>query len=131
MKRFKISHRLAAAMTVGAIAGSSTEAFAGGNADFQSLTNNVLTASDQFQNLISFVGYIGGSGLAVAGIFKLKQHVDQPAQHPMKDGLIRLGAGGALLALPFMTRAMQGSISNGVNTQLTIQKLDQFSTQAG
>ena len=29
--------------------------------------------------------WIGGAGLGVASIFKLKQHVDNPAQAPMKD----------------------------------------------
>ena len=77
------------------------------------LTNNIVGASSGFQNLISTVCWIGGAGLGVAGIFKLKQHVDNPGQTPMKDGLIRIGCGGGLLAFPFIQSAMQGSISNG------------------
>ncbi len=67
--------------------------------------------------MIQTVAYVGGIGLGVAGIFKLKSHVDNPGQTPMKDGLIRLGAGGGLLALPYLTTAMMGSITNaGPNT---------------
>jgi len=36
----------------------------------------------------------------------------------MKDGLIRIAAGGGLLAFPFIQQAMQGSISNGSLTKL-------------
>ena len=37
----------------------------------------------------------------------------------MKDGLVRLGAGGGLLALPYLTTAMMGSINNGTGTAST------------
>jgi hypothetical protein len=35
----------------------------------------------------------------------------------MKDGLVRLGAGGGLLALPFVTDAMTGTISDGATAK--------------
>jgi hypothetical protein len=113
MKRSN-THKLAAAITAGMMVGSS-EAFAGGQ-NFTNMTSNIVTSSGTLPNLISTVAYVGGIGLAVAGIFKLKQHVDNPGQTPMKDGLIRLGAGGGLLALPFMTEAMTNTISNGAGS---------------
>ncbi len=106
------THRLAAIMTTGALMSGSSAAFATG-ASFKDVTDNIVGASSNFPNLVSTVAYIGGIGMGVAGIFKLKAHVDAPAQHAMKDGLIRLGAGGGLLALPYITSAMIGSISNG------------------
>jgi hypothetical protein len=105
-------HKLAAIATIGAMAGSSSDAFAGA-LTFKTMSQNIITASSSFQSLISTVCWIGGAGLGVAGIFKLKQHVDNPGQTAMKDGLIRIGAGGGLLAFPFIQQAMQGSISNG------------------
>jgi len=36
--------------------------------------------------------------------------VDNPGQHAMKDGLVRLGAGGGLLSLPYITSAMVGTV---------------------
>ncbi len=113
MKRSKISHKLAAVATMGVIAGASSTADAA--TTFQNMSTNIVTASSGFQNLISTVCWLGGAGLGVAGIFKLKQHVDNPGQTPMKDGLIRIGAGGGLLSFPFIMAAMQGSINDADN----------------
>lgn len=110
MKRSKITHKLAAVATMGVIAGASSQADAA--TTFKTMTSNIMTASSGFQGLISTVCWLGGAGLGVAGIFKLKQHVDNPGQTPMKDGLVRLGAGGGLLAFPFIQSAMQGSIAD-------------------
>lgn len=127
MKRSKLSHKLAAAATVGMAVGSSSDAFAGtatGSAtDLVDMTDNVITASSGFTNLISTLAYIAGAGLALAGVFKLKQHVDNPAQAPMKDALIRLACGGMFLSLPFLLGVMQGSISNGENDQVDVSGL--------
>ena len=46
--------------------------------------------------------YVMGVGFAIAGLFKLKEHVDDPGGSAMKDALIRLGLAGALLILPFV-----------------------------
>ncbi|MCC7038412.1 MAG: hypothetical protein IT560_14070 [Alphaproteobacteria bacterium] len=106
-----MTHKLAACATLGMIAGSVSAADAA--TTFKDMSTNIITASSGFNNLISVVCWIGGAGLGVAGIFKLKMHVDNPGQTPMKDGLVRIGCGGALLAFPFIQQAMQGSISNG------------------
>ena len=119
MKRSKLTHKLAAAVTMGMLVGASQEAFAQAATTFKDMSQNLVTASSGFNNLISTVAWIGGAGLGIAGIFKLKQHVDNPGQTPMKDGLVRLGAGGGLLAFPFIQNAMSGAISNG-----NVQQLD-------
>lgn len=103
--------KLAAALTAGALMGLGT-AEAGSN-NFSTVSDNIVSSAENLPNLISTVAYIGGCGLGVAGVFKLKQHVDNPGQTPMKDGLVRLGAGGGLLALPFMTEAMTNTVSGG------------------
>lgn len=109
MKYSNITYRLAAALTTGVLMSESTAAFASGG--FQGVTGNIVKSAAGLPNLISSVAYIGGVGLGVAGIFKLKQHVDNPTQTQMKDGLVRLGAGGGLLALPMVTKAMQGTVA--------------------
>ena len=111
MKNFKLTHKLAAAMTAGALMSKTGAAFAA--EDFSDMTDHIIESSSKFPNLISTVAYIGGLGLGVAGIFKLKQHVDNPGQHAMKDGLIRLAVGGGLLVLPYVTGAAMDTISNG------------------
>jgi hypothetical protein len=112
------TRKLAAAMTAGMLASSATSAYATAFT-FRDVSTNVITSAGGLPGMIETVAYVGGIGLGVAGIFKLKNHVDNPSQHPMKDGLIRLGAGGGLLALPYMTSAMAGSINNGNNTGYT------------
>lgn len=125
MKRSKISHKLAAVATMGIIAASSSDAHANAT-NFADMSNNIVTASSGFQNMISTVCWLGGAGLGVAGIFKLKQHVDNPGQTPMKDGLVRIGAGGGLLAFPFIQNAMSGSIADGQTDALdgAVLKMD-------
>lgn len=104
--------KLAAALTAGVLAGPAGIAQAG-DKNFSTVADNIVESSASLPNLISTVAYLGGCGLGVAGVFKLKQHVDNPGQTPMKDGLVRLGSGGALLALPFMTEAMTNTVSKG------------------
>jgi hypothetical protein len=116
-----MTHKLAACATLGMIAGSASAADAA--LTFKDMSTNIITASSGFNNLISVVCWIGGAGLGVAGIFKLKMHVDNPGQTPMKDGLVRIGCGGALLAFPFIQQAMQGSISNGSLTKINASSL--------
>lgn len=130
MKRSKISHKLAAAATMGIIAASSSDAQAAAATNFADMSANIVTASSGFQNMISTVCWLGGAGLGVAGIFKLKQHVDNPGQTPMKDGLVRIGAGGGLLAFPFIQNAMSGSIANGATGAIdgNVLKMDGSAT---
>ena len=118
MDKSKTTHKLAAAMTAGVLMTEGTNAFANATT-FKDMSDNIVTSAGSLPSLISTVAYVGGIGLGVAGVFKLKQHVDNPGQTPMKDGLVRLGAGGGLLALPFLTQAMMGSISNGTGAPVT------------
>jgi len=122
MKCSKVTHKLAAVATIGMIMGAG-EASAATATTFRDMSNNMVAASGGFQNLISTVCWIGGAGLGVAGIFKLKQHVDNPGQTPMKDGLVRIACGGGLLAFPFIQTAMQGSISNGSMAKINASSL--------
>jgi hypothetical protein len=112
MKRFNMTHKIAAAMTAGILLNGTGTAFAQATTSFKNVTTNIVDSSSTLPNLISTVAYIGGIGLGVAGIFKLKAHVDNPGQTPMKDGLVRLGAGGGLLALPMLTDAMVGTVGD-------------------
>ena len=130
-----MSHRLAAAMTVGVMAtGAAAPAFAGvlgGTSDMYNLTNNITSASNRFTQLMTLLGYVGGSGFAIAGIYKLKLHVDNPGNTPLKDGLMRLAAGGALLSLPFIIRVIQGSVNNGDAGSNAIVGITTFTAAGG
>jgi hypothetical protein len=62
------------------------------------------------------IAYVAGTVFAFAGILKLKQHAENPAQVPMSHGLARLTAGGALLAMPTISSLIQGTLACGIGT---------------
>ncbi len=115
-----LNHKLVAAVTTGAMMSISFEAFALGNLNLSSITRNIGDSAAGLPKLISTVAYICGLGLSVGGIMKLKEHVDKPEKKPLKNAVVRLAAGGGLLTLPYVTKAMQGSVgdeSSGVGLQ--------------
>lgn len=87
--------------------------FAHAQSTVKEVVTNVTTSTSKLPNLITTVAYISGIAFAVLGIMKLKSHVDNPGNFPMSQGLIRLGVGGGLLALPMVVEAMANSIGNG------------------
>ncbi|QQG36453.1 MAG: hypothetical protein HYS17_01280 [Micavibrio aeruginosavorus] len=74
--------------------------------NFSSIAQNVVTSIASLPALLSALCYMFGILLGVLGILKIKDHVENPGQTPIKDGAIRLLAGGALLALPIIFEAM-------------------------
>lgn len=106
----KHMNRLAAIATTAIFASTSTDANATG---FTNVTNNILASSQDTPKLILTVAYVAGLGFGVLGVLKLKGHVDSPQQVPLKDGLMRLAAGGALLAFPALLDAMQQTVGAG------------------
>lgn len=116
---FTLSHKMAAAFTMGAMFGFHEPAHA---FNLVQTVNNIITAADRLGFLLSLASYLGGATLAVTGLFKLRDHTDDPKKTTLREGVVRLGCGGALLSLPFMLRASQGAVSNGDATALAVQK---------
>ena len=52
--------------------------------------------------LLSYASYAIGGVLVVAGVMKFKHHAENPTNAPLAHGFARVGAGAALLALPFL-----------------------------
>ena len=96
------SLQMAAAFTAGYMM-TTTTAHAN---NFSSIASNLTTSIQSLPSLLSALSYMFGILLGVLGIMKIKDHVENPGQTPMKDGAIRLAAGGALLALPIIFEAM-------------------------
>lgn len=88
------------------------DAHAGGN-NFGSIGSNIIDSISQLPSLLSGLAYMFGILLAVLGIMKIKDHVENPGQTPLKDGSIRLAAGGALFAIPIVSDAMTTTIGSG------------------
>ena len=103
--------RMGALMVAGMVAGQAQEAEAANN--FSSIATNIATSIGSLPGLISALSYLFGVLIGVLGVMKIKDHVENPTQTPLKDGAIRLAAGGALFALPIATEAMLNTIGQG------------------
>ncbi len=111
----KLGMKASAFMIAGALASTiSTEAMAGTGTNLASMVGSTGTNVSSFPKLISAACYVGGAAFIGTGVMKVKQHVDNPGQTPLREGLVRLGAGGVLVAAPAMTAVMTNT--SGVGT---------------
>ncbi|MFP4313543.1 MAG: hypothetical protein ACLFR0_04355 [Alphaproteobacteria bacterium] len=109
---FNINKRilgLQAAMIVGFVS-ASDEALAGNN--FSDIARNINDSISEIPGLLTGISYLMGMLMGVLGIMKLKDHVENPSQTPMKDGAVRLAAGGALFGLPIIFESMFNTIGD-------------------
>jgi len=71
------------------------------------------------------LGVMTGADLAVLGVLKIKDHVENPGQTPLQHGVIRLAVGGALFAVPIITESMTELIDQGAKgNSATAAKVD-------
>lgn len=80
--------------------------------NFNSIGSNVVNSIAQMPQLLSALSYMFGILLGVLGIMKIKDHVENPGNEPLKNGAIRLAAGGALLALPIVFESMLNTVGS-------------------
>ena len=107
----KTYYAMGAALTVGTMASGSAHAAN----NFGSIASNINTSIASLPGLLTGLAYMFGILLGVLGIMKIKDHVENPTQTPLKDGAVRLAAGGALFALPIMFEAMFETVGSGAN----------------
>ena len=113
----KTYYMMGVSMTMGMM-GIAPEAFAGGAAqgnDASDIAGNIVGSLNQLPSLISALSYLAGLTLGTLGVLKIKDHVENPTQTPLKEGAIRLATGGALLSLPIIFESMVSSIGDGGN----------------
>jgi len=110
-------YSVGAAMTMGILASGQAHAAAGGGNNFSSIATNINTSIASLPGLLTGLSYLFGILLGVLGIMKIKDHVENPTQTPLKDGAIRLAAGGALFALPIVFESMFETVGEGNNAQ--------------
>lgn len=113
----KTYSKMGALMVAGMVTGHASDAYAQaaktGNADFGTITKNIIIGIQDVPGLLSALAYLFGILLGVLGVMKIKDHVENPTQTPLKDGAIRLAIGGALFALPLIFEAMLETTNNG------------------
>lgn len=115
---------LQAVITVGLLTGAS-DALASGN-NFSDIARNINTSIEELPGLLTGLSYMFGMLMGVLGIMKLKDHVENPTQTPLKDGAIRLAAGGALFGLPIVFEAMFNTIGD-TTTGISAARLNKVS----
>jgi len=89
------------------------------NVTLGTLAENVTKSFQQLGKLMTATAYISGFGFAIAGIFKFKQHKDNPTQIPMGAPISLLAVGIILIFLPGIIRPTGMTIFNdeaGLNT---------------
>ena len=82
--------------------------------DINDIADNAQASVEQLPGLVSALSYALGLLLGVMGVLKLKEHVENPTQTPLRVGFVRLLAGGALMALPIVYEAALNTIGNDV-----------------
>jgi hypothetical protein len=85
-------------------------------ATVSTVAQNATTSVALLPGLISGLCYLLALVFGVTGILKLKDHVENPSQTPLRVAMIRFFAGGALLALPIVLEAAARSIGDPTTT---------------
>ena len=113
------------AITIGFMMASDS-AFATGNSNsFSTISENITTSIADIPGLLTAVSYLFGILLGTLGIMKIKDHVENPTQTPLKDGAIRLLSGGALFSLPIVFEAMNHLLDQGGEAAATTSAVAQ------
>ena len=89
---------------------------------FSTIAGNITTSISSLPGLLSGLSYMMGMLLCVLGILKIKDHVENPGNAPLKDGAIRLAAGGGLFAIPIISQAALNTI--GTDTSVDVPVLN-------
>lgn len=119
-------NKLGALMVAGAVVAGAEPAMAANN--FSKISANITKSIQDLPGLLAALSYMFGILIGVLGIMKIKDHVENPTQTPLKDGAIRLAAGGALFALPIMFEAMSATIGTGTTVDAAKLKKVKFTT---
>src|SRR5262249_4539614 len=98
--------------TLGMIASGAPQAAHAADS-FSTISANISKSIQDLPGLLSALSYLFGILLAVLGIMKIKDHVENPSQTPLKDGAIRLLAGGALFPIPITSDARFNTVGAG------------------
>lgn len=87
-------------------------AFADDVGEVNDIAENIVNSTGLLPSLLSGFAYMLGLILGINGIFKLKDHVNNPTQTPLKVALIRFAIGGAMFSLPLIYEAMFTTFSS-------------------
>ncbi len=87
--------------------------FANGIGD---VTDDISQSIQTVPRLFTSAAYIMGVGFTIAGLFKLKEYVDDPTSGNMKNALIRLALGALLILIPFVITTTTDTLGGSQQT---------------
>lgn len=92
----------------------STQAFAQAST-MGGIITNMTSSWATLPDLFMGAAYILGIMFTAQGLFNFKDHVDEGGKgsHPLSTGVKKFIAGGMLFALPFMSKAISGTLTGG------------------
>lgn len=127
----KATSYASASLVVGLMSASEANAAAANTASFSTISQTITSQIGGLPGFITALSYIMGTLFAVLGILKIKDHVENPSNTPLKDGAIRLAVGGGLFTVPLITAAMQNLVGTGTGTQTqALQNVNTYNTLA-
>ena len=123
LKLNKKLNRLGAYTSASLVTGLMSSTSAEANNSFTSITQTITGQIGGIPGFISAIAYIMGTLFAVLGILKIKDHVENPGNTPLREGAIRLAVGGGLFVIPILTEAMQNLVGTG-GTGVDLQSMN-------
>ncbi len=88
------------------------------------ILENIVGSVSDAPGLVAVFSYLLALVFIVAGVLKIKDAVENPTQTSIREGVIRILIGGALLALDDVMRAATGLISGGdANIMTTVNSI--------
>lgn len=79
---------------------------------FSTVFERITTSVEGLPGFLTMAAYFLGIVFAIAGILKVKDHVEDPGRTQLKEGAIRLFAGGALFTLPYIMQLMSATVGD-------------------
>lgn len=111
----KSYYMMGVSMTMGVMSLTPSIAHATTELKAQDITNNLADSIGNLPRLVSGIAFLAGIVLALLGVLKIKDHVENPSQTPLKDGAMRLAVGGALSSAPAVFTALSDVFGSGSN----------------
>lgn len=93
--------------------------------DMQATTKSVAAGLQDMPTIISGIAYLAGGVMVLGGANKLKMHAENPMQTPLSHGLVRIGVGGVVAALPIMMQWVNNTMATG-NQGLGFKKMQKI-----
>lgn len=81
-----------------------------GAVNVHTMTQQVASQSSSIPRFLIIIAYVLGVFLVASSLLKLKVHVENPTNAPLKDGLVRMAVGAFFLALPLTMTMIENTM---------------------